>query len=117
MSDTLANTISTIREETLAAHYDAAFTQLKEQVKQAPMQTVFHVYDGCVSKDVATEIAHRFTVGNGYKAAVCTSFLSRTVYLEITTVLPAHLIHEQTIETKEVEEPKPEELKVEVEQK
>jgi hypothetical protein len=114
MSDTLANTISTIREETLAAHYDAAFTELKELVKQSPMQTVFHVYQGCVSKDVATEIAHRFSVGNGYKAAVCTSFLGRNVYLEVTMPLPAHLIHAEVVETKVVEETKTEELKIEL---
>jgi hypothetical protein len=110
--DTLANTISNIRDETLAAHYDAAFTELKELVKQFPMQTVFSVYKGCVSKEVATEIAHRFSVGNGYKAVVCTSFLTRNIYLEVTTPLPGHLVHDEVIETKIVEEPK-----VETEQK
>lgn len=112
MSDTLANTINTLRDETLALHYELAFNKLKELVVQSPMQTVFHIYDGCISKEVATEIAHRFSVGNGYKAVVCTAFISRTVYLEVTMPLPQHLIHETAIETKVVEEPKNEEVKV-----
>ena len=95
--ESLVDTVDNLREETLALHTSTAFAELKAYIKSEPLKTKFFIYAGCISKDVATEIAHRFTVGNGYIATVCTKTLSSTVYLEITIPLSKNLIHEETI--------------------
>lgn len=98
----LVTIINTIREEQLSLHYQAAFIELKELVKNEPLKTVFCVYSGCISTDVATEIAHRLSVDD-YTATVCSSFLSSKVYLEVKMPLPENLIHKNLIETRIIE--------------
>ena len=89
------------REKVISSHYQEAFTELMLLVAKFPLQTTFQVI---VPSETAPELAHRFTNDNGYKAVVCTSFLSRTCYLEITAPLPQNLIHSKPAETKVVEE-------------
>lgn len=92
--DTLAKTISNIRDETLNIHFGAALAELKDKIKCEPLRTTFYIYSGCVSKEVTAEIAHRFAAGNNC-IATChsTGLLTSTFYLKVKIALPDHLVH------------------------
>ena len=99
----LITIINTLREETISSHYQLALVELKDRVKNEPLTVSFYVYSGCISKDVATEIAHRLSVGDGYTATVCSSMLTSKFYLEVNMPLPEHLIHKIALETKVID--------------
>jgi len=115
---TLLETLNTTREETLAKHYKAATTELDEKLKEEPLKTTFHIYAGCVSKDVTHEIAYRINSG-GAKATVCkTGLVSTQYYLNVEVTLPEYLVHpEEKKEEKKEEETEGEELKESVSEK
>jgi hypothetical protein len=96
----LLNVINTAREETITKHYDAAFCELKDKVISEPLKTKFQIYSGCVSKDVASEIAFRF-IEKGIKSTVSYTLFQR-IYLEVEVVLPDQLEHKkEDVEVKE----------------
>jgi hypothetical protein len=66
----LSDIIYNMREETIAANYNAAISQVKELVGNNPFQTTFTVTAGCVSQEMTREIAKRFNVGGIVKAIV-----------------------------------------------
>jgi hypothetical protein len=91
---TLIETINSTREDTLSLHHGAALAELQDKIKNQPLKTKYYVYSGCVSSDIANEIAHRFNNG-GIKTNVCTSGLMSTqYYLTIDIVLPNTLNHD-----------------------
>lgn len=101
----LITEINNIREEQITLHYSAALAELKDKVKDEPLTTIFYLYKGCVSEKVATEIAHRLSVGDGYIATVCSGMLRSNFYLEVKLPLPSNLVHESLKETKIISEP------------
>lgn len=107
---TLLDNINIAREATIAIHYSAAVAELEEKAKNEPLKTKFHIYAGCVSEDVTTEIAHRFNQG-GIKANVVKGGIFTTQwYITAETALPSHLVHEEAKVDQEV--PVTEEVKV-----
>ena len=103
--ETFVADINKLREDTIAKHFLAAYEELKSKIVEAPLQLVYKIQAGCVSKEIATEIAHRFSVGNGYTATVCANgLITSTFSLEVKLPLPANLIHETPVETKVVAE-------------
>jgi hypothetical protein len=94
---TLIETINSTREDTLSLHHGAALAELQDKIKNQPLKTKYYVYSGCVSSDIADEIAHRFNDG-GIKTTVCTSgLISTQYYLTIDIVLPNTLNHGNNI--------------------
>jgi hypothetical protein len=94
---TLIETINSTRENTLSLHHGAALAELQDKIKNQPLKTKYYVYSGCVSADIANEIAHRFNDG-GIKTTVCTSgLISIQYYLTIDIVLPNTLNHDNNI--------------------
>jgi len=92
------------REEAMNKHYDAAIYELKDKVVNEPLKTTFLIYSGCVSKDVASEIAFRFNE-QGIKASLCTTLMQK-FYLEVEVNLPENLIHKKSeVIMKEQEQP------------
>lgn len=90
---TLLDTLNTSREETISKHYGAATAELKEKITAEPLKTVFHIYSGCVSKEITNEIAHRFNAG-GVKATACKGgVVSTQYYLTVEVALPQELVH------------------------
>jgi len=102
---TLEN-INTARENTIATHYAASIAELEEKVKNEPLKTSFHIYAGCVSKDVTQEIAHRFNQGGIKATPVKGGFFTTQWYITVETTLPGHLIHEEIKPEEKVEESK-----------
>ena len=99
---TLLDTINASREETISKHYGAAFAELQDKVQKKPLETTFYIRAGCVSEDVAVEIAKRLQAG-GIDAACCIGGIFRSYYyLAVTANLPLHLV--RLVETP-VEEP------------
>jgi hypothetical protein len=93
MTELLA-TVNNIREETITTQYNAAFAELQDKIKTEPLRTNFDIYSGCVSEEVAKEIAHRFNIG-GTKATVAKyGFLLTAWYLQVEINLPENLVHE-----------------------
>lgn len=109
----LLDTINNIRETTITSHYNAAVADLQDQIKNSPLQTKFIVYSGCVSEEIAREIASRIQTSNITATVQTTGFFTTTYYLDIEVGLPASLIHEVKPESKtsEVDEPVKEEIK------
>lgn len=105
---TLLDTINTIRETTIASHYNAAVADLQDKIKNNPLQTKFTIYSGCVSEEIAREIASRIQTTNITATVQSTGFFTTTYYLEIEVALPASLIHEvippKVEETKELQQ-------------
>lgn len=98
---TLLESLNTTREETIAKHYGAAAAELKDKITTEPLKTTFHIYAGCVSKEVSAEIAHRLNVG-GLTATVCKSGLVSTqYYLTVEIELPENLVHPEEIKLSE----------------
>lgn len=91
----LLQALNEFREETISKHYAAAFCELKEKVVNEPLRTIFYIYSGCVSKDIANEIAYRF-IKNGIKAKVSNT-LMQTYFLEVEVSLPEKLVHKQEV--------------------
>ena len=90
---TLLDTLNITREETLSLHYRAAMTELQEHIKNKPLTTKYDIFSGCVSFDIATEIAHRFN-SKGVKTTLNkTGLLKTTYYLTIDLSLPDNLTH------------------------
>ena len=103
---TLEN-INIARENTITTHYSAAVAELEEKIKDEPLKTTFHIYAGCISKDVTNEIAHRFNQGGIKAVPTKGGFFVTQWYLTVETSLPVHLVHEEV-------KPKEEEVKEEV---
>ena len=111
---TLEN-INTAREHTIATHYSASIAELEEKVKNEPLKTSFHIYAGCVSKDVTQEIAHRFNTVGIKATPTKGGFFTTQWYITVETTLPSHLVHEKIkVEEKPTEEIKVEERIVEI---
>jgi hypothetical protein len=90
------STICDIREKTISCHFNAAFEQLKSMVEKEPLQTIFKVTEGCVSKEVTDELAFRLSKDKYIATARSTGFyFLTTYYLEVNMPLPEKLIHKQ----------------------
>lgn len=103
-TETLVETLNALREETIAPHYGAAVAELKEAVKNNPLQTHFNIYSGCISQEITDEIAYRLTNTDGVKAISSTYGIFRTgYYLSVEVVLPQQLVHpeEKPVSTEE----------------
>lgn len=101
---TLLETLNTSREETISKHYGAATAELKEKITAEPLKTVFNIYSGCVSKEITTEISHRFNAG-GVKATECKGgVVSTQYYLTVEVALPQTLVHEVKDHSEEKQE-------------
>lgn len=104
---TLIDTVNKTREDTLNKHYDAAVAELNDKITSHPLKTYFHVYSGCVSKDITQELAHRFN-SQSIKASHKTYGLFGTHHcLHIEISLPDSLVHVKP-EEKSEEVPKTE---------
>jgi hypothetical protein len=105
---TLLDTLNTTREEQISKHYGAATAELKDKIESEPLKTQFSIYSGCVSKEITSEIAHRFNIG-GLKAVINkTGIVSTQYYLTVNVSLPENLVHpveekEENVEKKEEE--------------
>lgn len=112
---TLLDVMNSTREETISTHYGAASAELTEKIKLEPLRTTFHIYAGCVSKDVANEIACRFNRG-GVKAIVGkTGMISTQYFLTVEVNLPENLHHHKKQVTPENFNQRNEQLKSEPE--
>jgi hypothetical protein len=80
-------TLNRLREDTIVRHYDAAMAELKSYVSQDPLQTIFYLYSGCATRDIADEVCRRFNNG-AIRAVVLKRFLSRTLYMMVEVPLP-----------------------------
>lgn len=100
---TLLENINTAREATIATHYAAAVAELEEKVKNEPLKTNFRIYSGCVSKEVAEEIAHRFNSGNVKATPTKGGIVSTQWHIAVETALPSHLVHEEVKQEEVVE--------------
>jgi hypothetical protein len=88
--------IDNLRETIISGHFTAACAQLQSMVEKEPLRTSFKITEGCVSKEIADELAVRFIkLKDGYKAEVCcTGAIFITGYsLRVTIPLPENLIH------------------------
>lgn len=105
---TLLETLNTSREETISKHYGAATAELKEKITAEPLKTVFHIYSGCVSKEITNEIAHRFNAGGVKATPQKGGVVSTQYYLTVEVDLPEVLVHPEEVEPKreELEESK-----------
>lgn len=92
---TLVETLNKTREETITYNYDAAKTELNDKIKRSPLKTVFHIRAGCISDDIADEIANRFNKEGINTILVQAGYISSR-YLEVTVDLPTHLSHNKT---------------------
>jgi hypothetical protein len=115
--ENLFTVATSTREETFKLHFDAAKAELTQKIKDAPLQTKFYIYSGCVSAEVAAELAKRFNASSTKAVVKAPWFRAR--HLEIDVELPDHLrppVEEKkvapTVEVK-VEEKKEEEKKEE----
>ncbi len=97
--------VNQIREEKISNHYNAAYAELRDKIVAEPLRTNFQIYAGCVSEEIAKEIAHRFEVkGTTAKVASSGIFIS-TWYLDITIDLPTNLVHAVPVPVSEPSEP------------
>jgi hypothetical protein len=96
--DTLMDTINNIRETTIASHYNAAVADLQDQIKNSPLQTKFVIYSGCVSEEIALEIASRIQTVHITASVQTTGFFTTTYYLAVEVALPASLIRDTKVE-------------------
>ena len=90
----LLDTINKTREEIITKHYRAAVAELKEKIAEEPLKTKFHIHSGCVSKQIAEEIAFRL-MKEGMKEVkiIQTGILLSTYVLSVKINLPENLIH------------------------
>jgi hypothetical protein len=102
MTDLLKD-LNVIRDETISKHYNAAFCELKDKILNEPLKTKFLIYSGCVSKEVADELAFRLNK-QGLKATVFYT-LMRNIYLEVEVLLPENLVHKEEISKAEEKVP------------
>ena len=91
----LLTTVNSIREDVLATHYNAASAELKDKITAEPLRTCFEIYSGCVSEEIAKEIAHRFNQGGTKAAAGKYGLLFKSWYLAVQVDLPENLIREE----------------------
>jgi hypothetical protein len=83
-------------------YYEEVISSIKELASINPFQTKFIIYRGCVSEEITKNISSMLTK-NGIKNKIRQSgFLVTSWFLEITIILPSHLIHEK----KEIRKPK-----------
>lgn len=98
----LLETLNSTREATISLHYGAATAELTDKIKDYPLQTVFNIESGCVSKEISDEIAFRFREG-GLSATVMVSGIVRTKYYLVVNVnLPESLVHPEPEKKEEV---------------
>jgi hypothetical protein len=88
--------INNIREEKIVHYYNAALAELEEKVKAEPLNTLFYIYSGCVSEEIAKEIAHRLSSDKTEISVSKGGIFMTTWYLTINIKLPETLIHEET---------------------
>lgn len=87
----LLDNVNTTRESMINIHYAAAVAELEEKIKNEPLGTVYHIYSGCISKDVTYELARRFNSGNVKATPVSGGLIFSKWYLELQPTLPSHL--------------------------
>ena len=92
---TFVDSLNNIREETILTHYRAAEAELKDQIKKEPLKIYFHIYTGCVSREIAGEIAHRFNSEGIVTVVKSDGLFGQCYYLSITFSLPDSLVHEK----------------------
>lgn len=98
---TLLDTLNVVRENKISTHYGAASAELKDKIERDPLKTVFHIYAGCVSKEVTNEIAFRFNSGGLKATPGISGVVSTRYFLTVEVDLPEILVHpEQGEETK-----------------
>lgn len=91
----LRRDLQEIREEQIRSHYAAATEELRIKIRENPLRTKLYIYAGCVSREVAEELAHRFR-GDGLEAVVgVQGFLSTVYYLNIE--LPEYQAQQQPL--------------------
>ena len=88
---TILDTLNNARETTITDHYNAAFAELKAKVTAEPLRTNFVIYSGCPSKDVATEVARRLSVGDIDAKLSPSRWFGSRLYLEVKVSLPETL--------------------------
>lgn len=88
----LLESVNTVRESTINKHYLAATAELNEKIKSEPLNTSYHIYSGCISKDVTHELARRFTNGNVKAIPVKGGLFFNQWYLEVEPTLPTNFI-------------------------
>lgn len=85
--------VNSIREEKISNHYNAAYAELRDKIVAEPLRTNFEIYSGCVSEEIAKEIAHRFQAKGTRATVVKYGIWSTKWYLEVVIDLPSNLIH------------------------
>lgn len=98
----LLDTINASREETISKHYGAALAELQDKVQKKPLETTFYIRAGCVSEDVAVEIAKRLQAGGIDASCFIGGIFRSYYYLTVTVNLPLHLV--RPVETPVVKE-------------
>ncbi len=89
----LLETLNISREDTIVRHYRAATAQLKQIISSDPLISKVTITAGCVSEDIAKEIAYRFN-NQGLKSTINVSGLFKNnYYLEVEIPLPESLTH------------------------
>lgn len=58
----LIATIRQIREDTLNGYFESAIKDLKAKVMANPLDTIFIIYDGCISEEMTKYLAHKLTL-------------------------------------------------------
>lgn len=91
----LLETLNITREETISDHYGAASAELKHKIQAEPLRTTFNIFSGCVSKEITTEISHRFNAAGLKTNIVKSGIVSTTYSLSVEVALPEHLLHAQ----------------------
>lgn len=94
----LLEVINATREKIIVNQYNKAFFDLIEKITFEPLQTKFYIYSGCSSKQIADELAIRFS-RDGVKTVVRrTGILDYQYYLDMEINLPSNLIHNTNYE-------------------
>ena len=76
-------------------YYEEAISEIKRLVKANPFQINFKIFQGCISEEITKYISSEMKK-NGIKNKVKESgFLIKSWYLDVTIILPTHLIHKK----------------------
>jgi hypothetical protein len=104
--ESLLETVNITREEQINKHYAAATAELKEKIADHPLKTTFHIYSGCISREITAEIAHRFNAGGVKTTANEYGILTSNYYLTVDISLPEALVHPEQVQKPEIVEEK-----------
>lgn len=81
-----------LRLEEIDKHSRAATAELRQKIKDDPLETNFTLYSGCPNVKIAKEVAHRFKQQN-ISSEVNVSVWG-TITIKVVVDLPQSLIHD-----------------------